>query len=62
MRGQLARGTFLREETMRQWHAFVGADQITRFFASGIGRVRGFLAEVFRGPARAPVAVVRVDS
>ena len=58
VRETLGRGTFLREETLRQWHAFVGADQITRFFASGIGRVRGFLAEMFRGPARAPVAVV----
>ena len=59
VRAALGRGTFLREETLRAWHEFVGADQITRFFAGGIGRVRGFLAELFRGPARAPVAVVR---
>lgn len=58
LREGLARGTFLREEALRQWHAFVGADEVTRFFSSGIGRVRGAIASVFR-PTRAPVEPVR---
>ena len=58
LRGDLARGTFLREEALRHWQAFVGADQITRFFSQGIGRVRGAIAAMFR-PATAPVAEVR---
>jgi hypothetical protein len=30
-----------REEALRQWQTFVGADQMTRFFSEGIGRLRG---------------------
>ncbi|MBA2373313.1 MAG: GTPase domain-containing protein, partial [Chloroflexi bacterium] len=37
LRSTLARGTFLREEALRHWQAFVGADQVTRFFSHGIG-------------------------
>lgn len=48
LREGLTRGTFLREEAVRQWHDFVGADEVTRFFSSGIGRVRGALAAIFR--------------
>jgi hypothetical protein len=59
VRGQLRRGTFLRAETLRNWQAFVGADQVTRLFATGIGRIRGAVAEVVHGPAIAPVALVR---
>jgi energy-coupling factor transporter ATP-binding protein EcfA2 len=58
LREEVARGTFLREEALRQWQAFVGADQITRFFSQGIGRVRGAVAAILR-PATAPVAEVR---
>jgi energy-coupling factor transporter ATP-binding protein EcfA2 len=58
LRQELARGTFLREEALRHWQAFVGADQVTRFFSEGIGRVRGAIAAIFR-PATAPVAEVR---
>ncbi len=58
LREELGRGRFLREEAVRQWHDFVGADQITRFFSEGIGRVRGAIAAVFR-PATPPVAEVR---
>jgi len=36
----------------------VGADQMTRFFSEGIGRIRGAVAAVFR-PATAPVAEMR---
>jgi energy-coupling factor transporter ATP-binding protein EcfA2 len=55
---EIARGTFLREEALRHWQAFVGADQITRFFSEGIIKIRGAIAAVLR-PASAPVAEVR---
>ena len=58
VREELARGAFLREEALRHWQAFVGADQITRFFSEGIGRLRGAIAAIFR-PAQAPVDLVR---
>lgn len=58
LRHEVARGTFLREEALRQWQTFVGADQMTRFFSEGIGRIRGAIAAVLR-PATAPVAEVR---
>ena len=52
------RGTFLREEALHRWQQFVGADQITRFFSQGIGRVRGAIAAILR-PTTAPVAEVQ---
>lgn len=58
LRLEIGRGTFLREEALRHWQDFVGADQITRFFSEGIGRIRGAIAAVFR-PVTAPVAEVR---
>ena len=58
LRHEVARGTFLREEALRHWQTFVGADQMTRFFSEGIGRIRGAIAAVLR-PATAPVAEVR---
>jgi hypothetical protein len=58
LREELGRGRFLREEAVRQWHDFVGADQMTRFFSEGIGRIRGAVAALIR-PASAPVAEVR---
>jgi energy-coupling factor transporter ATP-binding protein EcfA2 len=58
LRHEVNRGTFLREEALRQWQTFVGADEMTRFFSQGIGRIRGALSAVLR-PARAPVAEVR---
>jgi len=58
LRQELAQGAFLREEALRHWQAFVGADQITRFFSEGIGRVRGAISALFR-PATAPVAELR---
>ena len=58
LRQEIAQGTFLREEALRHWQSFVGADQMTRFFSEGIGRLRGAIAAVFR-PATAPVAEIR---
>ncbi len=59
VRQQLRRGTFLRQETLRNWQAFVGADQITRLFATGIGRARGLVAQLVHGTPAAPIAQVR---
>lgn len=59
MQERLFSGTVLREQVIGQWHTFVGADQVTRFFASGIGRVRGALSAVLRGSPRAPVEAVQ---
>jgi hypothetical protein len=58
LRLEVGRGSFLREEALRHWQDFVGADQMTRFFSEGIGRIRGAIAAVFR-PVTAPVAEVR---
>jgi len=58
LQDEIGHGRFLREEALRHWQAYVGADQITRFFSEGIGRVRGAIAAVFR-PATAPVAEIR---
>jgi energy-coupling factor transporter ATP-binding protein EcfA2 len=58
LRLEVGRGTFLREEALRHWQDFVGADQMTRFFSEGIGRIRGAIAAVFR-PVTAPIAEVR---
>ena len=59
LRDELARGQFLRAEALRQWHAFVGADEITRFFSTGIGRIRATLSTIVHGAPDAPVAEVR---
>jgi energy-coupling factor transporter ATP-binding protein EcfA2 len=54
-------GVLLRDEVLRRWHDFVGADQITRFVSSGLGRLRGLLLTAFRGTPTAPVAVVEEE-
>lgn len=58
LRSEVDRGTFLREEALHHWQRFVGADQITRFFSQGIGRIRGAIAAILR-PTTAPVAEVQ---
>ena len=62
LRERLAGGTFLRAEALRQWQAFVGADEITRFFSSGIGKLRGTISALVKGMPRAPIAEVREDT
>src|SRR5437773_2642655 len=54
---ELRGGTFLRAEVLRQWESYVKADQITRFFSRGLGRIRGTIVAVFRGMPEAPVGV-----
>jgi hypothetical protein len=56
---RLERGSVLRGEVIRQWHSFVGADQVTRMFAHGIGRLRGALSTIVRGAPAAPVSAVQ---
>ena len=58
LREAVGRGTFLREEALRHWQEYVGADDVTRIFSRGIGAVRGMIAGLFR-PSTAPVAEVR---
>jgi energy-coupling factor transporter ATP-binding protein EcfA2 len=58
LRDEISHATFLREEALHHWQSYVGADQMTRFFSVGIGRVRGAIAAIFR-PTAAPVAEVR---
>jgi energy-coupling factor transporter ATP-binding protein EcfA2 len=62
LRDDLAHGSFLRAEAIRQWHAFVGADEVTRLFSQGIGRVRGTLSALIRGMPKAPVSEVRDET
>ena len=57
----LGAGLILREEVLRRWNEFVGADQVARFISSGIGRLRAMLLTVFRGAADAPVTVVEAE-
>ena len=54
-------GVLLRAEVLRRWHDFVGADQVTRFISSGLGRLRGLLLSAFRGTPTAPVAIVEEE-
>jgi energy-coupling factor transporter ATP-binding protein EcfA2 len=57
----LRSGVLLRGEVLRRWHDFVGADQITRFVSSGLGKLRGLLMTAFRGSPTAPVAMVEEE-
>ncbi|MGI8703305.1 MAG: GTPase [Candidatus Limnocylindrales bacterium] len=58
LESELRGGRFLREEVLRQWQVFVGADQVTRLFSSGIGRIRGAIVTLIRGTPPAPIATV----
>src|SRR3989475_7927923 len=58
---ELRGGTFLRTEVLRHWESYVKADQITRFFSRGLGRIRGTIVAVFRGMPEAPVDVVEKE-
>lgn len=54
----LRSGVLLRGEVLRQWHDFIGADQIARFVSTGLNRLRGLLLLALRGTPIAPVANV----
>ncbi|HEU5324715.1 MAG TPA: GTPase domain-containing protein [Candidatus Limnocylindria bacterium] len=55
----LARGTFLRAEVLRQWQDFVGAGQVARILAEGIGRLTAAVRALVRPGPAAPAAEVR---
>lgn len=56
--GALQGGLMLREEVLRRWNDFVGADQVARFISTGIGRLRAIVLTAFRGTTPAPVNAV----
>jgi hypothetical protein len=56
---ELARGTFLRAEVLRQWQDFVGAGQVARILAQGIGRIAATLRSLVRPGPAAPAVEVR---
>ena len=58
---ELRGGTFLRAEVLRHWESYVKADQITRFFSRGLGRIRGTIITAIRGMPEAPVGVVEKE-
>ena len=57
----LQSGLILREEVLRRWNDFVGADQVARFISSGIGRLRAMILTAFRGTTAAPVTIVEAE-
>lgn len=62
LRRTLREGSFLREEVLRQWHDFVGADQVTRLFSSGLARLRRVVLAAFRRRPDAPVGAVEEET
>jgi hypothetical protein len=54
-------GLMLREEVLRRWNDFVGADQVARFISTGIGRLRAIVVTAFRGTRPAPVTAVEAE-
>ena len=57
--GELGRGTFLRAEVLRQWQEFVGAGQVARILAHGIGRLVAGVRSLFSPGPPAPAIEVR---
>ncbi len=56
---ELGRGTFMRVEVLRQWQEFVGAGQVARILAQGIGRVAAGIRSLIRPGPPAPAIEVR---
>ena len=56
---ELSRGAFLRAEVLRQWQEFVGAGQVARILAQGVGRVVASVRSLFRPGPPAPAIEVR---
>jgi hypothetical protein len=57
--GEIARGTFLRAEVLRQWQDFIGAGQVARMLAHGIGGALAFIRGVISPGPPAPANEVR---
>jgi hypothetical protein len=56
---ELKRGTFMRAEVLRQWQDFIGAGQVARFLAEGIGKIVATVRAMFDQGPPAPAAEVR---
>jgi energy-coupling factor transporter ATP-binding protein EcfA2 len=56
---ELKRGTFMRAEVLRQWQEFIGAGQIARFLAEGIGKVVATVRSLFEQAPAVPATEVR---
>jgi hypothetical protein len=56
---ELGRGAFMRAEVLRQWQDFVGAGQVARFLAQGMGRLVASVRSLFDPGPPAPAIEVR---
>ncbi|MEO7295386.1 MAG: GTPase domain-containing protein [Candidatus Limnocylindria bacterium] len=56
---ELGRGTFMRAEVLRQWQAFIGAGQVARLLAQGIGKIAATLRSLVQPGPPAPATEVR---
>lgn len=56
---ELGRGTFMRAEVLRQWQEFVGAGQVARFLAQGLGRLVASVRSLLQPGPPAPAIEVR---
>ncbi len=56
---EIARGAFMRAEVLRQWHDFVGAGQVARVLAQGVGRIGATLRSLVSPGPPAPAVEVR---
>ncbi len=54
LRTRLASGLFLRGEVMRAWQDFVGAGDVSRWLATGLGRLRAWFVRSIQDPGAAP--------
>jgi hypothetical protein len=54
LQARLASGLFLRGEVMRAWQDFVGAGDVARWLATGLGRLRAWFVHRTRGPGTTP--------
>lgn len=56
---EIKRGTFMRAEVLRQWQEFIGAGQIARFLAEGIGKLVATVRSLIEPAPVAPATEVR---
>ena len=56
---ELRRGTFMRAEVLRQWQEFIGAGQVARFLAEGLGKVLATIRSLIQPGPPAPATEVR---
>ncbi len=56
---ELGRGMFMRAEVLRQWQEFIGAGQVARMLAQGIGRIAATIRSLIEPGPPAPASEVR---